>query len=42
MYCVHCGKEIEDESNVCSYCGAQIKNTTKNNDSEVNKTSRDG
>ena len=42
MYCVHCGKEIEDKSNVCSYCGAQIKNTNKNNDSEVNKTSRDG
>ena len=42
MYCVHCGKEIDDDSNVCSYCGTQIKNITKNNESEVNKTSKDG
>ncbi len=25
MFCLKCGKEIEDNSTFCSYCGAQLK-----------------
>ena len=24
MYCVHCGKEIEDNSNFCPFCGTKV------------------
>lgn len=24
MYCNHCGKVIQDDSNVCSYCGVRV------------------
>lgn len=24
MYCNHCGKVIQDDANVCAYCGARV------------------
>ena len=24
MFCVQCGKKIEDESRFCPYCGAEV------------------
>ncbi len=31
MFCVHCGKEIEENSSFCSYCGgSQMPNTAEN------------
>jgi len=29
MYCHYCGKEIGDESNYCTYCGARLLNSKK-------------
>ena len=31
MYCVHCGKKIEQESKFCPYCGKQTTETTQSN-----------
>jgi phage shock protein C len=25
MYCNHCGKQIQDDANVCAYCGRQLR-----------------
>ena len=30
MYCQKCGKEIPNDSNLCPYCGASLKNQTEN------------
>lgn len=32
MYCKNCGKNIEDGSKVCPYCGAQVQNNSLIND----------
>jgi phage shock protein C len=24
MYCNHCGKQIQDDANLCAYCGRQV------------------
>ena len=44
MYCRHCGKKIDDDSEFCVYCGEKVegKNSSevmraKNTDSEINK-----
>ncbi len=34
MYCFNCGKKIEEDYNVCPYCGQQLKKTL---DSQENK-----
>lgn len=34
MYCVHCGKEIPDESSFCFYCGNHISNNDTDNQQE--------
>lgn len=31
MYCTHCGKEIDDNANFCSYCGATLTADTQFN-----------
>ena len=30
MYCVHCGKEVEDDWIKCPYCGAELISTSEN------------
>lgn len=30
MFCVYCGKKINDEANFCPYCGAKLKNAVPN------------
>lgn len=34
MYCSKCGKEIPDESDFCSYCGADLQMKKDNNEEE--------
>ena len=37
MYCHKCGKEIDDEAVVCTYCGVATKNLDENNkDKQIN------
>lgn len=31
MFCKNCGKPIDDNANFCAHCGANIKNTSANN-----------
>ncbi len=33
MYCSHCGKEIDEQSNYCSHCGKQIGGNNTESDS---------
>lgn len=33
MYCTKCGREISDTSNVCSYCGTDVRYQTVYSDS---------
>lgn len=35
MYCYKCGREISDEAEVCVFCGAQIKNQTPTQSSNL-------
>ena len=39
MYCIRCGKQIEDGSNYCMYCGARIEQTD-HTDSDLKKEDR--
>ena len=41
MFCKNCGKQISDDANYCSYCGAEqvIKNSTQPEPSIINGTS---
>lgn len=34
MFCRHCGKEIEEEWNICPFCKARLKNTNNNDQKE--------
>lgn len=42
MYCKYCGKEIDDNADVCIHCGRSTRNTTQvseqNNSSGESKT----
>lgn len=45
MYCIHCGKELPENSKFCNHCGGSQQNETVNipqtyNDAEGNKTFR--
>ena len=32
MFCVQCGKKIEDESRFCPYCGAEVHGKSSTNE----------
>lgn len=40
MFCKHCGKEISDQAVICTHCGVQTDNFSKQKESfgEVNTT----
>lgn len=40
MYCSKCGKELLDNSQFCSYCGANLSNTEKQFNEELEKYSK--
>lgn len=37
MFCRHCGKEINDESNYCLYCGTSTGKSNLGDDNKTNK-----
>lgn len=41
MFCVKCGREIEDNSNFCTFCGNVINNQEKNNNTQVKNINLD-
>ena len=42
MYCKHCGKEIQDGSDVCLYCGASVETKEEFNALKENDRSKTG
>ncbi len=36
MFCVYCGKKINDEANFCPYCGAKLKTAVQDNKETTN------
>lgn len=41
MVCKNCGKEIENGAKFCPYCGKEVTETTKTNDSQASNSAED-